>query len=189
MPFRCIKLNASWEPIEIVSWWKACSLTYFCETGPKADVIWTYPSEYKIKAQYETWEYPSIIVLKEYKKRKPKRIITPKLKAILVRDMYTCQYCGVKLSNTSGTRDHVIPESKGGPTTWENLVACCKGCQQKKSNHFCKDVNMFPKKAPKEPLYSERFLNNIRIASSFERNNWKMGFKKLGLVNLLENDI
>lgn len=185
MAFRCIKLNASWEPIEIISWWKACNLTYFTDT-PKADILWTYPEEYKIKAQYESWAYPSIIVLKEYRKRKVRKVVSPGLKAILIRDMYTCQYCSCRLTNSTGTRDHVIPESKGGPTTWENLVACCKKCQQLKSNHFCKEVNMFPKTTPKEPLYSERFINNVRISSSSERNNWKLGFRKLGLDHLLE---
>lgn len=188
MPFRCIKLNASWEPIEIISWWKACNITYFCDE-PKADILWTYPEEYKIRAQYEAWSYPSIIVLKEYAKRKPRRKITPGLKAILIRDMYTCAYCGCKLSNSTGTRDHVIPESRGGPTTWENLVASCRDCQEKKKDHFCKDVGMFPKWHPKEPLYSEKFLNMIRISSSFERNNWKIGFKKLGLTDLLKGTL
>lgn len=189
MAFRCIKLNASWEPIEIVSWWKACGLTYFCEGNPKAEILWTYPEEFKIKAQYESWAYPSIIVLKEYRKRRPKKTVTPGLKAILVRDMYKCGYCGCKLTNSTGTRDHIIPESKGGPTTWENMIAACKNCQQKKADRFCKDVGMFPKWTPKEPLYSERFLNNIRIASSAERNNWKLGFKKLGLTDLLESGV
>lgn len=188
MAFRCVKLNASWEPVEIISWWKACSITYFCDE-PKADILWTYPEENKIRAQHESWAYPSIIVLKAYSRRKPKKKVTPGLKAILVRDMYTCAYCGDKLTNTSGTRDHVIPESKGGPTTWENLVACCKDCQQKKKDHFCKDVRMYPKWTPKEPLFTERFLNSVRISSSSERNSWKLGFKKLGLNNLLEGTI
>jgi 5-methylcytosine-specific restriction endonuclease McrA len=185
MPFRCIKLNASWEPIEIISWWKACNITYFCDE-PKANILWSYPDDYKIRAQYEEWAYPSIIVLKEYSRRKPRRKITPGLKSILVRDNYTCLYCGDKLSNSTGTRDHVIPESKGGPTTWENMVACCKACQQKKKDHFCKEVNMFPTVTPREPLFSERFMSNIKISSAFERRNWKLGFTKLGLTNLLD---
>ena len=186
MPFRCVKLNASWEPIEIISWWKACNLTYFCDT-PKADIIWTYPEEYKMRAQYETWEYPSIIVLKQYRKRKAKKVISPGLKAILIRDLYTCQYCSKKLTNASGTRDHVIPESKGGPGTWENLVACCKGCQQKKGAEYCKDVGMFPKTTPTEPHFSERFLGSVRISSGFERTCWKKGFAKLGLNSILDD--
>jgi len=183
MPFRCIKLNSSWEPIEIISWWKACNLVYFDE-HKKADVLWSYPEEHKLRAQYEAWSYPAIIVLKQYSKRKSKKVVSPGLKAILVRDLYTCQYCGSSLTNSTGTRDHVIPESKGGPGTWENLVAACKHCQAKKADKFCKDVNMFPKRKPEEPHFSDRFLNAIKISSSTERMCWKKGFKHLGLTYL-----
>lgn len=177
--FRCIKLNVSWEPIEIVSWIAAFELTYVHD---KADIIWNYPEDNKIRSQYNSWLYPSIIVLKTHVRRRPeKRMITPSLRAILMRDMYRCQYCGVKLTNTSGTRDHVIPESKGGPTTWTNLVASCRACQDEKADKSCKESGLFPKRQPKAPLLSERFMNSVKVATSYERNCWKAGFKKLGL--------
>jgi hypothetical protein len=69
------------------------------------------------------------------------------------------------------------------------MIASCKACQQKKADKSCKEAGMFPRWTPKEPMYSERFLNNIRIASSAERNNWKLGFKKLGLTDLLEGSL
>lgn len=187
MAFKCIKLNSNWEPIEIISWWRACNLTHFCEI-PKADILWSYPDTDKIRSKYNEWNYPAIIVLKAFSKRRKPRIASPGLKAILIRDMYKCAYCGCHLTNASGTRDHVIPESRGGPTSWTNLVAACKKCQQRKADKMCKECNMFPNWEPKEPLFSERFLNSFRISSSDERRIWKAGFKKLGLTYLLERD-
>ncbi len=184
MSFRVVKLNVSWEPLEIIPWWKAFGLIYLDEPA-KADVLWTYPEEYKIRSQYLTWKYPSIIVLRDHVKRRPERTVSPSLRAILTRDLYTCQYCGCKLSNTTGTRDHIIPKALGGGNSWSNLVACCGACQEKKADRHPKDCQMFPKTTPKAPLLSERFRNSIKISSSAERSSWKMGFKKLGMEHLI----
>lgn len=183
MPFRCIKLSNAWEPIEIISWGNAFNHVYIDE---KATVLWTYPEKYKIRSQYVTWDYPAIIALKSHVRRRPeKRNVRPSLRGILMRDIYTCQYCKSKLTNSDGTRDHIIPESKGGPTTWTNLVACCRNCQDKKADKLPHECNMYPIVQPKAPLYSERFINMIRISSADERHVWRKGLAKLGLTNLL----
>lgn len=184
MSFRCIKLNVAWEPIEILEWHDIFDLVYIPDRV-KADIHWTYPDEYKIRSQYCSWNYPSIIVLRNHVKRRPERNVNPSVKAILMRDMYTCQYCGEKLTNANGTRDHVIPKSKGGKNSWANLVACCKRCQEKKADRHPSECNMFPTNTPKAPLLSERFKHSVKVASSFERNNWKIGLRKLGLEHLL----
>jgi len=183
MTFRCVKLNVSWEPMEIISWFDAFILVY----TEKADVLWTYPDEYKIHSQYTEWNYHSIIVLKGLVKRRPERKnISPSLRAILTRDLYTCQYCSVRLTNSSGTRDHIIPESKGGVSSFLNLVACCKKCQSKKADKFLHEIHgMKLLRPPSAPRLSERLQNSIKISSSVERNSWKIGFKKLGMTGLL----
>lgn len=178
MTFRCVKLNASWEPIDIISWKSAFDLVY----AEKASVLWTYPEEYKIRSQYLSWNYSSIIVLKKFSRRRPeKKDIVPSLKAILIRDLYTCMYCGQKLSSRIGTRDHIVPSSKGGKDSWLNLVACCKECQDKKADKTLAESGLKLIKQPKIPNLSERFSNSVLIASSFERKSWAWGFKKLGL--------
>ena len=184
MSFRCVKLSMAWEPIEIIPWWKAFGLVYL-EEDVKADVLWNYPDEHKIRSQYQTWKYPSIIVLTHHVKRRPERTISPSLRAILTRDLYTCQYCKVRLTNSSGTRDHVIPKALGGGNAWTNLVACCSNCQEKKADRHPNECGMWPKTTPKAPLLSERFAASIKVANSFERNSWKTGFKKLGMEYLL----
>lgn len=192
---RAIMLDATYEPLGIVSWKKAWRKTLELKDRygnvlheAKATVLWSYPDKV-IRSERNSWDFPAIIILKKPSGRKRNaRRINPSKRSILVRDLYTCQYCGKKLSNTSGTRDHVYPESLGGPATWENLVACCKACQQKKADRTCEQSNMYPMSTPREPTLVERFRNGVRIANATERRTWMLGLKKLGLDYLMNKD-
>src|SRR5579863_1308056 len=84
--------------------------------------------------------------------RVPRVALQPTRSNILLRDEETCQYCGKRSREL--TLDHIIPRSRGGLSTWENLVACCKYCNGKKGNRFLKDVNMHLIRAPR-PLSQE----------------------------------
>ena len=68
---------------------------------------------------------------------------------IYKRDGYSCQYCG---STRDLTIDHVIPRSKGGEDTWENLVACCDKCNAAKGNKYLHETNMKLRSKPKAPI-------------------------------------
>lgn len=70
----------------------------------------------------------------------PQKTLRPTRANIMLRDNDTCQYCGKHSREL--TLDHVIPRSRGGQGTWENLVACCKVCNGKKGSRHLKDVNM-----------------------------------------------
>nr|BBH90012.1 HNH endonuclease [Thermosporothrix sp. COM3] len=72
--------------------------------------------------------------------RVPRMTLQPTRANILLRDDETCQYCGKHSRDL--TLDHVIPRSRGGKSTWENLVACCRACNGKKGNRLLKEVNM-----------------------------------------------
>lgn len=84
--------------------------------------------------------------------RVPRMILRPTRANILLRDEETCQYCGKHSREL--TLDHVIPRSRGGQSTWENLVACCRACNGKKGNRLLKDVGMHLMKQPR-PLSHE----------------------------------
>jgi 5-methylcytosine-specific restriction endonuclease McrA len=177
---KTIILSVGYEPIAIVGWFKAFTLVY----EGKADILYAY--EKKIKSAHSEWERPAIIVLKTEIKRRAEKMVNPSTRSILIRDLYTCQYCGVKLNNTSGTKDHVTPLSKGGKNTWTNLVAACKPCQGKKADYMPDVCGMYPKRPPKVPSFKERFFNSMRIASSVERKTWKKGLDSCGLGYMLE---
>lgn len=85
--------------------------------------------------------------------------------ALYKRDGYKCQYCG---STRSLTIDHVLPKSKGGGDTWENLVTCCCSCNVKKSNILLEQTGMKLKSKPRPPL--NKIYNTVRLSQNEE---WK----------------
>ena len=84
--------------------------------------------------------------------RIPRLVLQPTRANILLRDEDTCQYCGKHTRDL--TLDHIIPRSRGGLGTWENLVASCRSCNGKKGSHYLKDVNMHLLRQPR-PLTQE----------------------------------
>ncbi|WP_460362855.1 HNH endonuclease [Thermus antranikianii] len=96
---------------------------------------------------------PSVIRLKRLVRRGPSRIPLNR-RNILRRDRYTCQYCGRQGGEL--TVDHVLPRSRGGRSTWENLVAACRPCNLKKGDRTPEEAGMRllrPPRAPKAPLF------------------------------------
>jgi 5-methylcytosine-specific restriction endonuclease McrA len=82
----------------------------------------------------------------------PRMALRPTRANILLRDDEMCQYCGKHSRDL--TLDHVMPRSRGGQSTWENLVACCKQCNGRKGNRLLKDANMKLLRQPR-PLNQE----------------------------------
>ena len=69
-------------------------------------------------------------------------------RAVFARDNWTCQYCG---SRANLTVDHVVPRSKGGPSSWENIVASCAPCNRRKGNALPRQVGMRLLRQPRTP--------------------------------------
>lgn len=76
---------------------------------------------------------------------------------IFVRDNFTCQYCGKKFKKKSKslTIDHVIPKSKGGRNTWDNLVTACGSCNAYKGNMTPNKIGLTLLKKPVKPTIGE----------------------------------
>jgi len=92
-----------------------------------------------IKSISSVFPWPSVIRLKSYVKMPFKKIILSR-KNILKRDNHKCAYCG--RSDLPLTIDHIIPKSKGGDDTWENLVSACMPCNNKKGDLYLEEANM-----------------------------------------------
>ena len=95
---------------------------------------------------------PEIIVLNDYNDVLHLEVQFNK-KNLCLRDNFICQYCSKKLSFSSATMDHVVPRSKRGPHTWENVVLSCFNCNIKKRDRTPKEANMFPLKKPVQPKW------------------------------------
>jgi len=90
-------------------------------------------------------------------------------KNILIRDNYTCQYCGKKCHDL--TLDHVLPKSRGGDYSWENIVAACKECNQKKADRTPKEAGMKLLRKPYRP--KNYMVFEMKKYDKAKQENWK----------------
>ena len=132
-------LNASFEAINIVQARRA----FIYVVNGKAVVQEDTGVEFR-----EGLMFPLVVRLKEFAKI-PHRMQVMSRKNILARDHYMCQYCDVRLPASELTLDHIIPESKGGPGTWENLVACCSTCNRRKADKTLEESGMTLRRRPR----------------------------------------
>lgn len=145
---QVLLLNLDQTPINVINLNKAYKLiiknkVYMDETDNDCYEVQLVSSKIKI---------PKILILKYYVKL-PYRKAAPSRKNIFKRDKYTCQYCGIDLCDKTATVDHITPKSKGGSTSWTNLVTACKDCNLYKGNRTPKEAKMELKSKPKEPSH------------------------------------
>jgi 5-methylcytosine-specific restriction endonuclease McrA len=126
-------LNASYEPINICGARRALILVLkgVAKTEEEQGTV--------LHAALLRVPMPSVIRLLEYR-RIPHQTRALSRKNILLRDRNSCQYCAVVLPAGELTLDHVVPRSRGGLSTWENLVACCHACNRRKGNHLLSEL-------------------------------------------------
>ncbi len=136
---KVLLLNASYEPLNICSWRRALILII----KGKADEI-----EHNGCLINNSIPAPLVIKLRYYV-AVPYTELPFNKKNVLHRDNHTCQYCGKKDKNLSA--DHVIPKSKGGESSWENVVAACFLCNNKKANKTPQEAGMKLLKSPEKP--------------------------------------
>jgi 5-methylcytosine-specific restriction endonuclease McrA len=145
-------LNASYEPINICAARRAIVLVLKGLAMPEEENPGT------LHAARVAMRVPSVIRLLEYR-RIPHQTRALSRKNILLRDRNTCQYCSVVLSSSELTLDHVVPRSRGGLSTWENLVACCHPCNRRKGNHLIMETDMRLMKEPRPfTLHTSRHI-------------------------------
>ncbi|MGH2905509.1 MAG: HNH endonuclease [Solirubrobacterales bacterium] len=140
---RVLVLNASFEPINVCTVRRAIVLIL----KEKAEVIDEH--ELELHAEKLSMTRPSVIRLRTYV-RIPYKSFRRKItrRAVFARDGWECQYCGKR---GSLTMDHVIPRSKGGDTSWENVVACCAGCNRRKGDRSVSQSGMQLRTHPRAP--------------------------------------
>ena len=115
----------------------------------RAQLIETYEGEH-FRSISQHFPIPSVIVIPRYV-RKDRFRLRCNRKNVFWRDCYECQYCGEVNEGKTLTLDHVIPRSRGGRKAWQNVVTCCRRCNQKKGDKLLKDCGMVLRKAPALP--------------------------------------
>jgi 5-methylcytosine-specific restriction endonuclease McrA len=124
-------LNSSYEPLNYASAKRALGMVY----KGVASVEESHDIPVNVRFAHKL---PCVVRLTEYHRPFQKRLKLSR-NHIYIRDCFTCQYCGGSFSEDDLTLDHVIPRSKGGLATWENLVASCRPCNQKKADRHLRD--------------------------------------------------
>ena len=114
----------------------------------------------------DSFPLPSVIRLSKYIRIPFKRIVLTR-KNILRRDNNQCQYCGSRKNPL--TIDHVIPKSRGGGDSWENLVAACVNCNNKKGNQTPEEAGISLIRKPKKPNHILLFRQYMGKVDT----NWK----------------
>jgi 5-methylcytosine-specific restriction endonuclease McrA len=138
---RVLVLNSTYEPINVCTTRRAIVLIL------KGLARAEERHERVYHSARASLPMPSVIRLMEYKHIPFERKSLSR-KNILLRDHYTCQYCSKVFNPAELTLDHVVPRSKGGSSNWDNLVACCKRCNNHKGNKLPEEVGMKLLKRP-----------------------------------------
>ncbi len=110
---------------------------------------------------------PRVVHLHRYD-RTPRSIIRLTRKNLMVRDEFQCQYCLRKPPIRDLNIDHVMPRSRGGPDSWENLVTACRYCNLKKAWKTPEEANMRLNRLPKRPKWSTSAQILMTAGQSFE---------------------
>lgn len=161
MTSSVLVLNRSYFPIHVTNLKRAFCLLYQGIARAMDEEYRTFDfqswSELAVVAHNDTIgiigkviRVPRIIVLVAYD-RMPKRNVRFSRLNVLLRDRHTCQYCGKKFARNELNLDHVHPRSKGGMTTWENVVTSCHTCNRKKGGRTPQEAHMHLVRIPFKP--------------------------------------
>jgi 5-methylcytosine-specific restriction endonuclease McrA len=174
-------LNRNWIPVGVTKVRRAIGLV-FVESAkviePETYVLHDFDSWAMLSEEAPTAEcirsirlsfrVPEVILLTEYSNM-PRAGVAFSRRNLCIRDRYSCQFCGAKLSSQNMTIDHLLPRSRGGRTTWENCVLACVPCNERKSNRTPDESRMRLRHAPRRPMWSPSF----GIPQVQRRDSWR----------------
>lgn len=152
-------LNASYEPLSLVSVRRAVSLLM----QDKAELV-ECAQRLTIRSVAARWPLPLIIRL-SYFVLVPNRTSPPTRNSVMLRDGHRCGYCGRVASRHRMTIDHVVPRSQGGAHSWSNLITACQFCNQRKGSHRPDQANMKLQWQPSQPSYVALMLLRNPVAA------------------------
>lgn len=162
---RVLKLDASFHPVEIIPWENAFYLMF----KQKAQVIEWHEDLY-VRSAREKHQVPSVIKVNMLLDRNKNAKFCRE--NVYIRDDYTCQYCGAFDTELELTFDHVTPRSKGGQTTWTNIVTACGTCNRRKADKTLAEAKMELIKIPYIPKWTPRAILKIKEGDPESWNNY-----------------
>lgn len=161
---RTLLLNQGYEPIKVISWQRAITLLAL----DKVDVVEEYDAQ--IRAVSLVIQVPAVVRLRKAFRRHAKPVKFSRVN-IYARDGHRCQYCGTRCEIDQLTYDHVTPRSRGGRTTWDNIVSCCVACNARKSNRTPAEAKMALLSKPVRPAWMPAV--QIRVSTRSVPDAWR----------------
>lgn len=144
MDSNVLVLNQDYQPLSICSVQRSMKLLFL----EKAELLHDDPGR-KIRTVDNFYIFPSVIRLRRYIHLPYSRIVLSR-RNIMKRDRHECQYCNAR---SDLTLDHIMPRSRGGGDSWENLVTACNKCNVKKGNHTPEEARMPLRRKPYRPVH------------------------------------
>ncbi len=168
--FPALALNAdfrplSYFPLSLWSWQETVKAVFL----DRVNVV----SEYERVIHSPSWQMrlPSVISLKEYVPLGRSPAFTRF--NVFLRDRFSCQYCDVSLPSELLTFDHVVPRSRGGTTTWENVVTACESCNLLKGNRLPQHAGVFLQRRPYRPTNHQLRENGRGFPPNYLHESWR----------------
>ena len=158
-------LNATFEPIKVVSWQRA--MTLWCQG--RVEILETHDRE--VRAVTFSFRLPSIVRLLRFVRVRNLHQVKFSRANIYIRDDYTCQYCARRFEPEDLTFDHVVPVAQRGRRSWENIVTACVSCNRRKDARTPAEAGMTLRRAPRRPAASARFRATVGVRKTPE--SWR----------------
>jgi 5-methylcytosine-specific restriction endonuclease McrA len=155
----------SYFPLSLWSWQDAVKAVCL----GRVNIVSTY--DRVVHSPSFAMRLPSVISLKEYIPAARRPAFTRF--NVFLRDRFTCQYCGEAFASHDLTFDHLIPRSRGGKTTWENVVTACSACNLAKGSRLPREAHMFPQRQPAQPTSFLLQENGRGFPPNFLHHSWR----------------
>lgn len=149
---RTLVLNAGYEPLSVVSFRRALVLVM----NGRAHIV-EADTAHPVRTVLGELQRPTVIVLSRYVRLPHGRSVPVSRRGVLRRDGHRCAYC----QSHASTIDHVVPRSRGGGDSWENLVACCLKCNNIKGDRTPQEMGWSLATSPKAPYGSAWLVRGI----------------------------
>ena len=164
---HALVLNADYRPISyfpLSLWhWQDTVRAVFME---RVNVLSQY--DRTVRSPSCEMQLPSVISLKRY--IQPARRPAFTRFNVFLRDSFSCQYCG---SPDELTFDHLVPRSRGGRTTWENVVAACATCNLRKGGRASAECRMYPRRTARIPTVHELHARGRAFPPNYLHQSWR----------------
>lgn len=151
----------SYYPLSLWSWQDSIKAVFL----DRVNIVHEY--EVEVRSPSFRMRLPSVVSLKTYVK--PSRQPAFTRFNVFLRDRFQCQFCG---SREDLTFDHLVPRSKGGQTTWENVLTACSPCNLRKANKTVREADMMPFHWPFQPTVQDLHNNGRQFPPNFLHESW-----------------